>query len=768
MKNPLSALASRESDTRRHAFVTYTIAVLLCLAILFIVLRLSRSDLRFPFAYGGDVAFYHIIIKGMIERGWFSLNDALGVPAQMNLNDIPTTDHNFYLLQLKLLSLFTSNYALIVNLFYLLSFPLTTLSALYVFRRFGVSSVPAVFGSLLFTFLPFHFARGQNHLFLSSYYLIPLMVMVILWCLSGALQLGGEGSKWRIPRLSRPMLIFSVIVCVLIASTGTYYAFFATFFLLTGGAIAALRGRSFRPLLVPAALVAVIAAVVAINLLPSILYLQRQGDTPIVRRNVADAEVYGLRIAQLLLPISHHRIYRISQFKGVFNQRPFINENDDSALGVIGGCGLLLLIGMVFYRRREENEEAELNSEEAQNTVEFARPQFEARRLPRIFDDLSLLTIAGLLFGTIGGFGALFAFIMSPKIRAYNRISIYLAFFAIFAVVLSLEYIHRRYLHSQKLIIVYYGLIACALVVGIFDQTTGSFIPEYQQIKSEFNNDAEFVGRIESSVAPNSAIFQLPIMSFPENPKIRQMKDYDLAKGYLHSSRLKWSYGVVKNREGDVWQKIVTARPVNEMVESLSIAGFSGIWIDRFGYSDDGANPERELASLLQSTPLVSGNGRLVFYNLTDYARKLREKFTDPDWQAKYDEVINPLLPLWQDGFSDEERGGENYWRWCADKGRMEIVNNSRRTKDVTLEMSFAAGRDANLSIESELFAEQLKINLAGVPFSRKVTLQPGRHIIRFSTDAPRILAPLDSRIINFRIFNFKIRDGQEAKTAQR
>ncbi len=752
MKNLLSALSSKEASSRWSSITVYAVATLLCLAILVVFFRLYNADLRLPLTYGGDVMFYHIIVKGMIEQGWFSRIDVIGFPAGMDLRDIPTSDHNLYLLQLKLLSFFTSNYALINNLFYLLSFPLTTLSSLYVFRRFRISYAPAILCSLLFTFLPFHFARGQHHLFLSSYYLVPLMVMIVLWCISGELNpIDREDGKLRL-KLMQPKPILSVIVCILLAMTGTYYAFFACFFLIAAGSIAAFREKSIWLLTAPAVLTAVITAVTVINLLPSVFYVLQHGTTPVVRRNVADAEVYALRIAQLLLPISHHRIPQLAQFKGVFNQRPFVNENDDAALGFIGSCGFLLLIGLVFSRWRENKKGLSPPGE----------PNFAA-----LFNDLSMLNISAVLLGTIGGFGALFAYIVSSKIRAYNRVSIYIAFFSLFAVALVLQYVYQHHIHSFKSKVVSFVLIAVVLIAGLYDQTSKSFIPNYRQIGSEFGSDADFVSRIESSMSPNSAIFQLPLMSFPENPKINQMKDYDPARGYLHSSKLRWSYGGVKYREGEVWQKQVAAKPINEMIEALCFAGYSGLWIDRFGYQDKDAKIEPELKNLLSVSPMVSNNERFSFYDLTPFIRKLRGSMSDAAWQAKLDEMVNPLILLWQNGFSDEERNEKDYWRWCAEKGRLEIVNNSKQTKQVTLEMTFSASKEANLDISSDLFNQQLKINFAGVPLSRTVNLTPGRHVILFSTDAPRILTPQDSRIIHFCLINFKVRSDAEAKAAK-
>jgi phosphoglycerol transferase len=112
-------------------------------------------------------------------------------------------------------------------------------------------------------------------------------------------------------------------------------------------------------------------------------------------------------------------------------------------------------------------------------------------------------------------------------------------------------------------------------------------------------------------------VFQLPYVPFPENPNVNKMSDYDLYRGYLHSKSLRWSYGAMKGRDSDAWQRSVASRPLGEFVGEISKAGFKGIYIDRFGYEDNGANIESELSHILKSKPIVSENGRLAFYELS-------------------------------------------------------------------------------------------------------------------------------------------------------
>lgn len=44
------------------------------------------------------------------------------------------------------------------------------------------------------------------------------------------------------------------------------------------------------------------------------------------------------------------------------------------------------------------------------------------------------VNLFAFLLGTVGGFGAVFSFVIRPQLRGLNRISVYIAFFSIAAV----------------------------------------------------------------------------------------------------------------------------------------------------------------------------------------------------------------------------------------------------------------------------------------------------------------------------------------------
>ena len=93
-----------------------------------------------------------------------------------------------------MIGLFSSDAAVVVNVFFLLTFPLVGLAAYLVLRRLTLSRPVAIVCSILYTLLPYHFARGEVHLLLSAYYVVPLGAYLVLAVL-GDRPLFGD---WRV------------------------------------------------------------------------------------------------------------------------------------------------------------------------------------------------------------------------------------------------------------------------------------------------------------------------------------------------------------------------------------------------------------------------------------------------------------------------------------------------------------------------------------------------------------------------------------------
>ncbi|HVC97070.1 MAG TPA: hypothetical protein VND64_25550 [Pirellulales bacterium] len=578
---------------RRVASIVGVYVAAAGLSVLFLarILNLWQADLSVPFDIGSDSLFGQMWVKGIRDHGWYLRNPSLSAPSGLDMRDFPLADSLHFAL-IKLLSLVTPDFGTAFNLYFVLGFPLTTCTALFVLRRFRVSSAPALSASLLYAFVPYHLFRGENHLFLTSYFVVPFSIMVALWVYQGKVD-WTQKSKATNDGGGRGRGIAALVVAILQSSAGVYYAFFACYLLLVAGASAALDGRRLRPLGVAASLVTLTSLGVLANIAPSLAFWHRHGRNPEVARRTADeAEIHGLKIGQLLLPAAQHRVAPWARARVKYDQAPLSDgEKQGSSLGFLGGLGFLFLIGLMLTRRAVSGE------------WELAR-------------GLAVLNLFSVLLATIGGFGSLFSFLVSPMIRGYNRISIVIALLSLFAVALLLERAGQWWTRAGRPRYQFHLLLAALTVLGIIDEAGRGRVPAYAALRASFTNDAEFVARIEAALPHGAMVYQLPYARFPEFVAPHVLREYEHFRPYFHSDSLRWSYGAMKGRAEDLWQRELAARPLEEQVQAIAARGFRGIYIDRHGFVDRAAELESGLGRLLGGGPIESGDGRMSFFRL--------------------------------------------------------------------------------------------------------------------------------------------------------
>lgn len=548
-------------------FQEYLFAFFLSVICSLSILRIGDSaSLYLPFDYFGDTIFYAMTIKSVITTGWYLSDPTLGMPGTHLLADFPTPESFNYLL-IKLISLFTSHWPLVLNVFFLLGFPLITFSALFVFRSFGICFPLALTASLLYCFLPYHLIKEESHLFLSGYYIPPLAI----WLAVKLYTFSDESEKKR-------NLFLYCLIPVLMGSNGVYYAYFGAFFILLGGCMGSFATKQRRPLKYACVFIVMIVVSIAINILPTFVELGKKGiNHSAVERLASDSETFGLKITQLLLPRDDDRL--LSTFKDNYNHSSLsVNENTTATLGIIGSLGFLGLIAHVLFKRNTSN---------------------------LLIDAMSRFNISGVLLATMGGFSSLIALFILPGIRNYNRISVFIAFFSLAAFFLFLQ----EKIKDRKLL---WGCSILLLSIGLFNQSSPVDAPhiKFPKVREEYENDRDFVERIEQILPPGSKVFQLPYMCFPEGSRDR-INSYAHFKCPLHSHTLRWSFGAMKGRRADAWQKATSSLPVPSMVSNLIKRGFTGLYVDKFGYEEnDVIALETALAEILKKPPIYDNHGR--------------------------------------------------------------------------------------------------------------------------------------------------------------
>jgi phosphoglycerol transferase len=578
-----------------RALLGYSVAALVPSVAAVCLLDLWKADFHVPFDYGGDALAYAMIVKSSCDHGWYLTNPSLGAPGVFEMHDfLGVAPDSFHLLLIKLLSVFSQDWALLFNIYFLLGFPLISLSTVAVFRQFRIGYCPAIVGGTLYSFLPSRLLKGEAHLSLDVFYQVPLAMLVLLWVCSDdpPLVKNDRAGRWPGLEIRRVRSWGSLLVAALVASTGLYYAFFTTAFLLVGGAWASATRRRIGNAVAGLLLASAIAGGLAANAVPALLYQLRHGPNHDVGVRVTqDAEIYGMKIAQLLLPVDGHRVEALARLKEHYRSTaPLVGENETTSLGLVGDAGFLLLLGVLLSGRRSPG-----------SVESVLRP-------------LSVLNLTAVLMGTIGGFGALFAVLISPQIRTYSRVNVLISFFSLFAVVVLLERLRSRRPRAAFI------AIPLVLVLGLLDQVTPYAVRSYAATKRQYSSDAGLVRRIEAMVPRDTAIFELPFMTFPEGPPINGLQGYDPVRLYLHSQHLRWSFPTMRGRPGDSWAADVSRLEPLRMVKALKDAGFGGILLDRGGYADNGCAIEAAFRTILGEDALVSEHQRYVFLRLSDCA----------------------------------------------------------------------------------------------------------------------------------------------------
>lgn len=607
---------------------TTLLSIFLAIFFLFIIylfFQLYKVDLKIPFTYTGDGLFYGYIIKSILDNGNYNFNPFMGSPFGAYLYDFPVITELLYVIFIKILALFYNNYAEVLNIFYIASFFTVYLVSFWVLRSLDINIYLCSLGAILYSFLPYHFQR-LPHLFLASYFVVPVTIYLALIILM---------NKNFFYKKEKVYSSFVIFLAILTGSCGVYYSFFGAFLIMISGILTSLSLRAWKPTINAGIIISIISTTSSLILIPNIIHkLQNTPNSVVSQRHPAESEIYGLRMTQLVLPLATHRIDWLTEKTKNYNKSsPVINENTMTTLGLIGSIGFIFLLISIFIKDQI-----------------LYRIQ--------IIPQLAKLNLACFLLGTIGGLGSLFALFISPLIRGYNRISVFIAFLSITAILLILQKAveYRRFKNPNLVYLITSILI---LPIGLFDQTSPIFVPNYAAISQEYQNDAQFVQEIESSVPPNTMIYQLPYVEYPEHPPAYKEGSYGLMRGYLHSKNLKWSYGAMKNRGGSRWLNAISTLPIKEQIQKIADSGFGGIYIDRRGFKDHAIQLENQLKSLVLTDPIISENSNLAFY-------RIKPTGNIP--------VIVLPIPILANGFYGWE-GGLGKFAWTSGNAELLLIN---------------------------------------------------------------------------------------------
>lgn len=555
--------------------------------LLVFALKLPLSRLDVPYTFSGDAVEKLTQIDTVAETGWLFHNPRLGYPFGYDRLDFPRFDSLNYAIMGPIAAL-TGESGLAMNLYFIAGFYLIGLIALYAFRRLGLSDGPALLCALVYAFLPYHVLRGEGHLTNGAYFLVPLAILVVAWVSRGDLDPGSAGARRR--------WWLALAVALLLPLQMPYNGVFFALLCGIGCVLASARLPHWRSLWPAFVLVGATACSFLAEQAPALLHKAEAGaNVSVAGRSPEEAELYALRLNQVLLPPGNHRLDRAANAKRGFDAAMNVPENEfrDQYLGLFGILGLAALAWALV------------------------RAATGGRRSRTDLDDhvhtAALLAIGVLLLAMSSGVLTLLAYWVTSKIRATNRIYPFLAFVCL----IGSGWLLQSLLARIRLPIARYAALGGIGVLALLDVTAPVAFGDHEATAKNADAARVYFRQVEQRLGPAAAIFQLPAVWYPEHPPIAGMTDYEEFKPYLYSDTLRFSYGSAQGRRGYAWASTVAELAPAQLVERTRALGFSAILIDSSAYdSKQLAELAGALGTILPDAPMVDSERRWPLFPL--------------------------------------------------------------------------------------------------------------------------------------------------------
>ena len=571
--------------TRRTALEATIAAVL---AGLISLIAISPALQRITTAWGeGDMLSTYV---NAANWGWLSFERTtqFGYPFGMDLNLFPTLDitQNAFAAAINMI---TGNPFIGINLLLALSFPLVAALAYVSIRLTGLHGPLAIALAVAFSIIPYHFGRGLGHTYLATLYAAVTGVILAQLIGMGRIEhlLTDGTTRWRV----RNAILLGILILIT-AWSGVYYAAFGLLLMAAAVLYRIAQRDSVRQLawsVIPPGATAVLALLGA---LPAVL--GTRGERPfavLFERTPYESVIFAGNLAMAALPAPISRLPFVAAYNTRVNEAigpaPVFENISNTNFGT--WITFIALVGVAIALFTKHRKRLGL---------------------------LAVLGVTSVLFFIPWGANYIFAVLVTPQIRAWNRLLPIL----LLLIILAAATVLARMPRAQRTPV---AVTIAALIVAVSAiEVAWPFRTAYaqgSQANGEVTNAAiEYTSEINSVLPQNCGILQLPHQVYPENGSIREMNDYEHFWTSLVDEGKSWSYGAVKNTQAGAWLQALPEVPNSNQIDVLAQAGFCGIHLDTRAFVTPAV--QRISADLTEryGPPAVSGYDDAWLFWITD------------------------------------------------------------------------------------------------------------------------------------------------------
>lgn len=578
-------------------------------------------------------------VRAILEHGWYLENPDLGAPFGQNAGWYPSGETVHFLL-IHLIGLFADSPFTVSAVYFFLGFPLAALTMYWLMRQAGIGRLGSVVGGVLFSVVPGH-QEKFGHLWLSSYWVVPLGVWLVLQAAHDRPILWrprDDGSWWSV---IRPTLIVLTV-----GLSGVYYIAFTLILLAVVLLVRWFRGGNRHAIAVNVGVAGVIGALAVGSLKVLTLGNDKDlvtGTTPAFRVP-GESERYAGKLMDLVLPWHAHRAEPLEYLTLAYNAGTTATV-EKPALGLVALVGVVALLWLAL---------SPLLGGEKRPSSRLAV--------------WGLLTLVSLGFYTTGGLGSFVAFFGTPQLRTWSRFSLYIALFGLLAVGYWLTGLARG--RGPRLGV---PVAIAILALGVLDQTNPAVAPDYRALRAELASLEALTRPMEARLDPGCAILQLPVIPFPEEGPRHGMADYDHLRPYLASRSLRWSYGGMEGTHRADWQLALPQRDSRRLVDDAAAAGFCAIEVDTAGYPA-GDSPVAALGAALGAPLATSGDARLVAFDLRSRRSSLSSELGAGGMAERGYQVLHPVTVALTGRGVEQDADGVPF-QWTGPTATLTVSN---------------------------------------------------------------------------------------------
>jgi hypothetical protein len=663
----------------------------------------GTPSFRVPVNYldAGDVLLVLGVARGFSEfpPPWNLHVDRLNAPFGADWNDYPHTEKLIFypwgLLQ-RLISVGSA-----ANVFVLIAHLGSGLAFVWCARRMGRSAGAAYAGGMLFAFSHFIVGRALGHVNVSIVWHIPLLLYLTLRL---ATREGVPGQNIRRG---------SYGVALATSFMNPYYPPLAVQLLALGTLRSFLQKRRAMARFGLALVLLVGCSFVAGQLNVYIRAWTAGPNSAFEGRSLEAIRIWALRLPDLFLPGSHPiTAWQTFARKHYFDAGNSISENSFAFLGIVG-CPLL--VGLVVV------------SLTAGLRGEFRRVPWQA-----------WIVLYVLLFALSGGLDYLIGSLGITWLRAVNRYSIVIQCLVLFWGCDMADRIRQPSLR--------YGTLVGAGALALFE-LFGTRSPEHarqlKEVAAKVDSDLEFGRALEDKLPKAAAVFELPVMPFPESVEILKMKDGEHFRPYLWTRALRFSYGTHKGRPREAWQTYAEQLPARDMVRYLGDHGFQAVLVNRKGMPHQGRDIETRFGELGLERLVESKDHEMIAFRIDKKASKLPLDYSSM--------VLSTGFPWGWEGAPKGER-----WAWSDGNAVLRLVTPPQAAVKyrVTFRIESMTPRNVEAFVADKLVA-RVSLVPGDIPTVQFVWPDSGVATLTVRTDVPaQHPRNGDPRRLSFRIID--------------